>query len=56
MNKPSGGKDQIDFSAHEKPTCPYCEQPATTALVDDTSSTTLASASGPRRFTATTAC
>ena len=36
MSKPSVDKDQIDFSAHEKPTCPYCEQPATTALVDDT--------------------
>ncbi|MCY4554909.1 MAG: helix-turn-helix domain-containing protein [Chloroflexi bacterium] len=36
MSKPGVDKDQIDFSPLEEPTCPYCEQPATTTLVDDT--------------------
>ena len=36
MNESSDDEDQIDLSALEKPTCPYCEQPATTALVDET--------------------
>ena len=36
MSKPSVDKDQIDFPALEEPTCPYCEQPATTTLVDET--------------------
>ncbi len=36
MNKPSGTKDPMDFSALEEPACPYCEESATTTLVDDT--------------------
>lgn len=35
MSKPSGEPDQADLTSEEKPTCPYCEQPARTALVDD---------------------
>lgn len=36
MNEPRGDKDRVDFSSAEKPTCPYCEQPATTTLEDET--------------------
>ena len=36
MNKLSGEEDQVGSSALEKPTCPYCEQRATTTLVDET--------------------
>ena len=36
MNEPRGDKHRVDFSSAEKPTCPYCEQPVTTTLEDET--------------------